>query len=431
MRNNDRKYRKSYQLWEKANALLMDGVLTLSKSPEGMGIGCCPVFAKRAKGAYFWDCDGNRYIDYPLALGPIILGHAYDEVDNVVKKQMKNGLLYSLSNSAELDLAESLCGLIPSAEKVKFLKTGSEAMSAAVRVARAYTGREIVAVCGYHGWHDWTIVRSAKNAGVPKALNDLVFEFTYNEIESLNKIFVEHPGKVAAVVLEPVGMYPPKDDFLKKVATLTKKNNALLIFDEIITGFRLDLGGAQSFFSVTPDLSVFGKAMANGYPISAFVGKKEIIDAVSDKVFISSTYAGDLLAITAAIKTIEILKKKKVNKYILSLGQKLKDGLNFVLNENQINGACEGLPHKTFLVFDDASGVSGKLVETIFRQVCLAKGVFLGYGHFISFSHTEKDIDFSLNVAAQALEVIKGALNRGDLESLLKGKVAIDVLKRY
>lgn len=411
--------------------MLLNGILTLSKSPEAIGYGSCPVFAERAKGAYFWDCDGNKYIDYPLALGPVILGYAYDEVDNAVRAQMKKGFLYSLSNRAELELARVLGSVIPSAEKVRFFKSGSEAMSAAVRVARAYTGKEVVAVCGYHGWHDWTIVRTIRNAGVPKALSALIFEFKYNDAESLNKIFALNPGKVAAVIMEPVGMYPPEDNFLEKVAAITKKNKALLIFDEIITGFRLHLGGAQQFFSVTPDLSAFGKAMANGYPISALVGKKEIMNSVQDRVFISSTYAGDLLSIRAALKTIEILKKLKVNPYILSLGQKLKDGLTRAIKENGINAACEGLPHKTFLVFKDTAGVSGKVIETIFRQECFSRGVFLGYGHFISFSHTEEDIQFSVEVAAEAFGFITDGIERGNLESLLKGKVAIDVFKRY
>ncbi|TAM37194.1 aspartate aminotransferase family protein [bacterium] len=430
--NNSGRYKKSYKLWEKANKLLLNGVLTLSKSPLGIGYGTCPVFAEKAKGAYFWDSDGNRYIDYPLALGPIILGHAYDEVDKAVKKQMSKGILYSLSNNAEVELAELLCDIVPSAERVRFLKSGSEAMSAAVRIARAYTGKEIVAVCGYHGWHDWTIARTIKNAGVPKALNNLVFEFKYNDIESLIKIFDTNPGKVAAVILEPVGMYLPKENFLEEVALVAKKNNALLIFDEIITGFRLDLGGAQKYFSVTPDLSAFGKAMANGYPISAVVGKREIMNAVEEKVFISSTYGGELLSIAAAIKTIDILKKRKVNEYILSLGLKLKQGLNDAAKESGIDVMCEGMVHKTFLVFKEAAGVSEELLETVFRQECLVRGVFLGYGHFISFSHTPKDIDHSIAVASEVLGIIKNALKHGNVESLLKGKVAIDVLpKRY
>lgn len=431
MKKTAYRYKKSYQLWEKANKLLLNGTLTLSKSPVAIGYGSCPVFAERAKGAYFWDSDGNKYVDYPLALGPVILGHAYDEVDNAVKKQMSKGFLYSLSNKAELTLAELLVNIIPSAEKVRFFKSGSEAMSAAVRVARAYTGKEVVAVCGYHGWHDWTIARALRNAGVPKCLEELVFEFKYNDIGSLDRIFAENPGKVAAVIMEPVGMYAPKDNFLEEVAALVKKNRALLIFDEIITGFRLHLGGAQQFFSVTPDLSAFGKAMANGYPISALVGKKEIMDSVQNDVFISSTYAGDLLAISAALKTIEIIKKRKVNSYILSLGQKLKDGLNQVIKDNGIDAACEGLPHKTFLVFKDTAGVSAKVIETIFRQECFARGIFLGYGQFISFSHTEKDIRVSIEAAKEALGVIKKGLYRGSLGTLLKGKVAVDVLKRY
>jgi glutamate-1-semialdehyde aminotransferase len=288
-----------------------------------------------------------------------------------------------------------------------------------------------VAVCGYHGWHDWTIIRTTRNAGVPKALSSLIFEFKYNDIESLGKIFSENPGKVAAVILEPVGMYPPKDDFLAKVAKMTKKNNALLVFDEVITGFRLHLGGAQSFFSVTPDLSAFGKSMANGYPISAFVGRREIMEAVEDKVFISSTYGGDLMSISAALKTIEILKKYKVNKYILALGQRLKNGLAGAIKENRIDALCEGMNHKTFLVFKDMGGVPKKMIETIFRQECLARGVFLGYGHFISFSHTEKDIDFSIGVASDVLGAMRKAIDQGNIKSMLKGGVAADVFKRY
>jgi len=425
------RYRKSYKLYNRAQDLLLNGVLTLSKSPVSIGYGSCPVFADRAKGAYFWDADGNKYIDYPMALGPVVLGYAYKEVDSAVKKQMNRGVLYSLSNSRELELAELMCEIIPSAQKVRFLKSGSEAMSAAVRVARAYTGRDIVAVCGYHGWHDWTVIRTTRNSGVPGVLKNTIFEFTYNKIESLNKIFSEHPGKVAAVILEPVGIYPPENDFLRKVAVMARKNGALLIFDEIVTGFRLSLGGAQSYFSITPDLSAFGKAMANGYPISALVGRRDIMNSVEDSIFISSTYGGDLLSISAAIKTIEILKKDKVNKYILSLGQKLKNGLNREIRDNHIDAYCEGLNHKTFLVFNDMGGFPAKMIETVFRQECFFKGAFLGYGHFISFSHTEKDIDFSINIAAEAFRIIKKAIDAGKLKFLLKGKVAIDVFKRY
>lgn len=428
---HNNKYRKSYELWERANSLFLNGVQTLSKSPKYITFGGSPAYIDKAKGAYMWDYDGNRYIDYPMALGPIVLGYAFDEVDDAVKEQMSKGFLYSLSSRLEIELAELLCDIIPSAEKVKILKSGSEATSASVRIARAYTGKEVVAVCGYHGWHDWTVVRTTRNHGVPASLKELVSEFKYNDLDSLQRVFDRNPGKVASVILEPVGMYEPENNFLEKVAELTRKNGALLIFDEIITGFRLDLGGAQSYFSVTPDLSTFGKSMANGYPISVLVGNRDIMNTVEDKVFISSTYGGDLLSITASIKTIEILKEKKVNDYILLLGKKLKDGLNEVIKRNNVSAVCEGMPHKTFLLFDDVGKCSGKMIETLFRQECLEKGVFLGYGQFISFSHTEDDIQQSVDIASDAFALIREALDRGNLRSLLKGEISTDVFKRY
>jgi len=411
--------------------VILNGVQTLSKSPIHIAYGACPIYVERAKGAYFWDCDGNRYIDYPLALGPIVLGHAYDTVDRAVKKQMKNGSLYSLSSQKEIDLAEILCSMIPSAEKVKFLKSGSEAMSAAVRVARAYTQKQHLAVCGYHGWHDWTVCRTTRNAGVEGTAHNLIHEFSYNDINSLLKIFEQFPDQLAAVILEPVGMYAPEYNFLKNVAKLTKEHGALLIFDEIITGFRLSPGGAQEYFSVIPDLSAFGKAMGNGYPISALVGKREILDEVEEKVFISSTYGGDLLAITAAIETLTIITNENVVGHLHALGKDLQNGLGSLIKENNVSGSCEGLPHKTFLVFNDADQVSGKIIQTLFRQESFERGVFLGYGHFISYSHTKKDIRDTLNIASDVFNIISDSLKDDTTASLLKGPIAEEVFKRY
>jgi len=425
------RYKKSYRLFKKATGCIFNSVLTLSKSPYSLTYGACPVYVERAQGAYFWDVDGNKYIDYPMALGPVVLGYANNEVDAAVKKQMSKGFLYSLSNKQELELAEILCRIIPSAGKVRILKTGSEAMSAAVRIARAYTGKEVIAVCGYHGWHDWTITRSPRNAGVPKDLKPLCKEFKYNDLTSLEEIFSTNKNNVAAVVMEPVGMYAPENRFLEKVASLAKKNSSLLIFDEVITGFRLSLGGAQSFFSVTPDISVFGKAMANGYPISVVVGKKKILESVEERVFISSTYAGDLLSISAAIKTIHILTRDNVCAHNLRLGEKLKAGFTAAIQAQKINASCEGLPHKIFLVFRDANGFSGKEIEAYFRQQCFLKGAFLGYGHFISFSHTDSDIRTTLAIAEESFHDIHTALTKGNLRKRLQGSVAGDVIKRY
>jgi glutamate-1-semialdehyde-2,1-aminomutase len=431
MNSPDRKYKKSYALWNKASTVILNGVQTLSKSPIYIAFGACPVYVERAKGAYFWDCDGNRYIDYPLALGPIVLGHAYDKVDRAVRKQMKNGSLFSLSSPKEIELAEILCSMIPSAEKVKFLKSGSEAMSAAVRIAKAYTQKEHVAVCGYHGWHDWTICRTTRNLGVDRTAYSLIHEFSYNNIESLLKIFEKYPNQIAAVILEPVGMYAPSENFLHNVAKAAKDNDALLIFDEIITGFRLSHGGAQKYFSVTPDLSAFGKAMGNGYPISALVGKREIMDSVEENVFISSTYGGDLLAITAAIETLNIINHENVIEQIHIRGKDLRDGLSTLMKENDIMGSCEGLPHKTFLIFDDADQISGKAIQTLFRQESFKRGIFLGYGHFMSYSHTKKDIQETLTAASEVFELTANSINSNTTVSLLKGPVADEVFKRY
>lgn len=425
------RYTKSNDLWEKGKKLILNGVQTLSKSPLHIALGASPIYVDRAKGAYFWDVDGNRYIDYPLALGPVVLGHAFDEVDFAVKEQISKGVLYSLSSELEITLAELLCEVIPSAEKVRILKTGSDAVSAAVRIARAYTGKENIAACGYHGWHDWTAIRTSRSGGIPSFSEGLIYEFKYNDIGSLQNIFDKNPDKIAAVVLEPVGMYAPKDNFLDKVTSLTRTNGALLVFDEIITGFRLALGGAQSYFSVLPDLSAFGKAMANGYPISAVVGRKEIMNDVEERVFISSTYGGDLLSITAAIKTIQILRERKVNDQILYFGQQLKNGLNDTIEKYEINAECVGMPHKTFLVFNPVANISSKAIETLFRQECFARGVFLGYGHFICYSHTEEDIRQSIAVASEVFGIIKNSLIKGDIHSRLKGEIATDVFKRY
>lgn len=427
----DKKYKKSYALWNKATKVILNGVQTLSKSPIHIAYGACPIYVERAKGAYFWDCDGNRYIDYPLALGPIVLGHAYDKVDSAVKKQMNNGSLYSLSSPKEIELADILCSMIPSAEKVKFLKSGSEAMSAAVRVARAYTHKEHIAACGYHGWHDWTVCRTTRNAGVDRTAHTRIHEFSYNDIDSLLRIFELFPNQVAAVILEPVGMTPPSNDFLKKVAKAAEDHEALLIFDEVITGFRLSRGGAQEYFSVTPDISAFGKAMGNGYPISAVVGKKEIMDAIEDKVFISSTYGGDLLAITAAIETLDIIHNENVIEHIHNLGKDLQKGLTSLMKENDVPGSCQGFLHKTFMVFNDADKISGKTIQTLFRQESFERGVFLGYGHFISYSHTKKDIQDSLNVASEVFKLVSDSIDSNTTDSLLKGPVAEDVFIRY
>src|SRR3989344_9502750 len=273
-----RKFTKSNKLLKKIGAKIPLASQTFSKSHLQYIQGCSPLFATRAKGARIWDVDGNEYIDFISGLLPVILGYRYRVVDDAIKRQLKAGIIFSLSSPLEYELAQLLIKHIPAAEMVRFGKNGSDVTAGAVRLARAVTGREHIAYAGYHGWHDWYIGATTRSLGVPKSTRELTHKFEYNNLASLEKIFADHPGTVAAVIMEPEGAVAPEKNFLNDVRELAHKNGALLIFDEIITGFRWSLGGAQKYYGVTPDLSSFGKSMANGMPISALVGTKKYME---------------------------------------------------------------------------------------------------------------------------------------------------------
>ncbi len=247
------------------------GSQTFSKSLTQLPFGVSPFFVDRAEGAYFWDVDNNKYLDFSSALASVTLGYCDPDIDSAVKKQMEKGVTFSLPHTLEEEVAKMLIEAIPCAEQVRFAKNGTDATSGAIRLARAYTSRERIAVCGYHGWQDWYIGSTTKNLGVPKGVQDLTHTFSYNNIDSLEQIFKAHPDEFAAVILEPMSSDYPKDNFLGKVKEITHNNGALLVFDETCTGFRLSHGGAQELFGVTPDIATFGKGLANGYPLSALV----------------------------------------------------------------------------------------------------------------------------------------------------------------
>ncbi|MEW6070046.1 MAG: aminotransferase class III-fold pyridoxal phosphate-dependent enzyme, partial [Candidatus Thermoplasmatota archaeon] len=271
------KLTKSYKYLEKAKKIIPGGTQTFSKSYNQFPLGVSPIYLQRGKGCYVWDIDNNKYIDYILALAPVILGYSYPRVDKAIKDQLKSGIIFSLPHPLELELAEKLTKIIPCCEMVRFGKNGSDATSGAIRVARAFTGRDKIACCGYHGWQDWYICSTTRDKGIPKSIHNLTYTFKYNNIESLEKIFDENKNELAAVILEPISTIEPKNNFLKKVKKITHENDAILIFDEIVTGFRLAVGGAQEYYNVTPDLACLGKSMANGMPLSAIVGKEELM----------------------------------------------------------------------------------------------------------------------------------------------------------
>jgi len=422
--------KNSYVLWEKAKGLILSGTNTMSKSPRHIAPGACPVFVDRAQGPYFWDVDGNRYLDFPLGLGAVVLGHAHPAVEDAVAAQLRRGSLPTLNSPLEVELAERLCSLIPCCEKLRLLKSGSEAMSAAVRLAKAFTGRETVAVCGYHGWHDWTVARMGRNLGVPACLEELVTAFHYNDIESLEAVFDAHPGQVAAVVMEPVGFDAPHQGFLEKVASLARREGALLVFDEVLTGFRLALGGAQSYFGVVPDLAGFGKALTNGHGLSLVCGRREILDAVEERVFISSTFGGETGPIAAALATLDELSVPGAMERLSAAGDALRQGLNSVFTDAGLHVVCKGLSHKSGLFFTDQAGVSAKTLETLFRARCLERGVFLGYGHFVSLSHGPEEIGHAVAVAAEVAHSMVRDMELGHIPAHIAAE-AEDVFKRY
>ena len=266
-----------------------------------------PVFLAKGKGCRVWDVDGNEYIDYIQGLLPNILGYAHEEVNAAVAEQLGQGHSFSLPHPLEVELAERLTRLIPCAEKVRFGKNGSDATSGAVRAARALTGRERIACCGYHGWQDWYIGSTTRNAGVPEAVRALTHPFVYNDLGSLQKLLQEHKGEFAAVIMEPVNFWPPAAGFLEGVRELAHEHGALLIFDEICSGFHFGLGGAQKKFGVTPDLACFGKAMGNGFPISCVVGRADVMKVFED-IFFSFTFGGEVASMAAAMKVLDVLE---------------------------------------------------------------------------------------------------------------------------
>ncbi|HLE92829.1 MAG TPA: aminotransferase class III-fold pyridoxal phosphate-dependent enzyme [Anaerolineales bacterium] len=417
------RYGISQEWFERGQRVIPGCSQTFSKGWTQFTFGASPIFLRSGKGCRVIDVDGNEYVDYPMALGPIVLGHNYPRVSEAVRRQMDEGTTFSLPHPLEVQVAETLVEIVPCAEMVRFAKNGSDATSGAVRLARAFTGREIIACCGYHGWQDWYIGTTTRNKGVPKAVQDLTIPFEYNNIASLERIFAEHSGQVAAVIMEPVGVIEPEQGFLERIRELTRREGALLIFDEIITGFRLALGGAQEYFGVIPDLACFGKAMGNGYPISAVVGRREIMQ-LFDEVFFSFTFGGETVSLAAALATISEMRKKNVISHLWEQGQKLKDGYNVLAREFGVDRytECIGLPPRTVVTFKDETGSESLVLKSLFQQECLKRGVLFSGGHNVCYSHSNADIDHTLRAYRAATEIMAEAIRSGDPLQRLEGK---------
>ena len=353
--------------WEETLKVMPDGVQTLSKMPSKHVGRVYPKYIDRAKGAYVW-AEDKKYVDYPLGLGPIVLGHAHEHVNRAIVDQLQDGIVYSLPSKKETVLANMICDIIPSAEKVRFVKTGSEACSAAVKIARAYTKREKVLCCGYHGWHDWFSVANDKKAGIPTILEDLISRFKYNDLDDFKaKIGEKHNCDIAAVIMEPYVLEAPEDDFLNEIRRLCTERGIVLIFDEVVTAFRTKKFSAQAYYDVIPDLTTIGKAMGNGMPIGCVCGKAEIMDVLKGDCFVSSTFGGELASISAAIATIEYMQSHNVIDQIWKMGDRFKESFKTITDSMGITDEVylRGLAPRTYFVFPTNEH------KALFWQECL------------------------------------------------------------
>jgi glutamate-1-semialdehyde aminotransferase len=416
------RFSRSEAYWNRTKGLIPCGTQTLSKSPTQYVDGMAPKYLLRGKGCHVWDVDGQEYIDYGMGLHPIILGYTYPAVDEAIKSQLAHGITFTLNHPLEVELAEVLRDLIPCAEMVRFGKNGSDVTTAAIRVSRAYTGRDKVACCGYHGWQDWYIGTTERNKGVPTAVKELTKTFEYNRIETLHQIFRENKGQIAAVIMEPVGAIPPENDFLHQVKELTHREGAVFILDEIITGFRFALGGAQEFFGVTPDLATFGKAMSNGMPLSALVGRAEIMKEL-EEVFFSFTFGGETLSIAAALATIKEMIGRKVLDQVWRQGSRLQEGYNRMVVELGLAEytRCIGYPPRSIASFLPREGLDPLEMKSLMQQELLRRGILWAGYHAISFSHGDKEIDITLDAFNEALSILREAIKERDVLRYLEG----------
>jgi glutamate-1-semialdehyde 2,1-aminomutase len=425
------KYQKSIEYLGRAEKVIPLGSQTFSKSRTQYPLGVSPYFIERAKGCKVWDIDGNEYTDFVSSLAAVTLGYQDPDVTAAVRRQLEeSGVIFSLAHPIEAEVAEIICEMVPCAEMVRFGKNGSDAAAGAVRIARAYTGRDRVAVCGYHGWQDWYIGSTVRNRGVPKATSDLTHPFLYNQPDTLVRLFEAHPGQIAAVILEPMNIVYPLPGFLAEVKEIAHKHGAILIFDETITGFRFSNGGAQEEFGVIPDLACFGKGLANGYPLSAVAGRSELMREM-EQIFFSFTFGGEALSLAAAKATLTKLRNEPVTRRLAVLGDRLAAAINEILVSNHLQDvfSLSGHPSWTFLNFKDAEGFSAAAIKTLWMQEILDRGVLSFGTHNLNYAHTDVDIDFLVGVYRVVLPFIGEALKDGSLNTRLKCPPLVPLFK--
>ena len=406
----ENRFRRSEEEFARALKVVAEGT-TQSKTPSTLIAGAYPIFGQRGKGAYVWDVDGNRYIDWILSFGTIVLGHSHPAVNAAAVREIEEGFALPLTRPVQTELAELLSESIPCAEKLLFLKAGSESTSAAVRLARLATGRDKVIRLGYHGWHDWCCTR---DAGIPRVVRELTLTFTYNDLVSLAAVFEANREQVACVIMWPCEVETPNPGFLEGVRDLAHENGALFILDEMRTGFHLAMGGAQEYWNVVPDLATFGKALSNGYAISAVAGKDEFMKNVRLSWF-SSTFNTNSIDQAAAVATIREMRRENVIDHLWRVGRELMDGLDDLARTTGVEARSVGLPPTPYLEFTYEDPDVLATAKHVFYSETSRQGILFHPHHhwFVSYSHGDEELARTLEASDAGFRAVKKALDRG------------------
>lgn len=413
---------KSNKILNRARKVLPAQTHTFSKGFRSFVEGVYPIFVEKGKGSHIFDVDQNEYIDYAAALGPIILGYSYESINNAIVKQLKDGSIFSLPHRLEVECAELMCETVPCCDMAKFSKTGSDAVTAAVRATRAITGKNNIAYWGGGGvWHDWFTIITSLNKGIPKFQKDMIKLFEYNNIESLKQI-LDEDKEIGTVCMEPMMFEYPKKNFLEEVKKVTHSHDAILVFDEVQTGFRLSLGGAQEVFGTTADITAWGKAMANGMPLGAISGKSEFMD-IFHEIFYSTTFAGETLSLAAFKENVKELKQKNALEHIHKMGTRFSEQFKKLTDEAGISIPIFGHPAKLQLSFLDKNGKESLLIRSLFCQENIENGVFFWQGPvFHTYSHSEDDMEKTMASVKKSLKILKNAIETDSVEKTLRGK---------
>ena len=432
---------KSLEMQTRAKHRIPGMTQLLSKRPDMFSEGVWPGYYQKAQGVEVWDLDGNHYIDMSISgIGANILGYADPDVDEAVQTAIKNGNSCSLNCPEEVELAELLCELHPWAEMVRFARTGGESMAIAVRIARAHTGRDKIAFCGYHGWHDWYLAANLNSNealddhllpglspnGVPKGLSGTAIPFHYNQLTELEDIVSKNRQDLAAIIMEPIRSEQPRPEFLEGVRAIADDIGAVLIIDEISAGFRMNTGGAHMNLGMTPDIAVFSKALGNGYPIGAVVGKQSVMDTVQE-TFISSTYWTERIGPTAALACIKKHREVDAGSYLMTIGEQVQQGWKQCGEQNDLSIHVGGIPPLSNFVFEDEDALT---IKALFVQLMLEKGFLASNVFYAMVAHQSEHVEQYLKAVDKSFSFIREVLDSGTLKMHLKGKPSGSGFKR-